>query len=474
MKILLAIANHGTKNDLYIKYLIKEYRSMMKYSVKIVLLSNISKIFGDDIEVIVGLPVKNPWSLPYGHKSLFLNNLYSYDIFIYSEDDILITEKNIDHFLNVTKILPGKYIAGFIRYEISKSGEKYYPDFHNRFHWDPNSIFRINNCVFAHHTNEHSACYILTRAQLEKSIESGGFLLPPREGRYDMLVTAATDPYTQCGMKKLICLSDLHGACVHHLPNIYVDKMGLYAEIADREIEKLKILHGKHTVRGPLFETETLLEDSDAPWEKKYYEGVRDDVLSLIPKGAHRVLSVGCSCGSTESELIHRGIEVVGIPMDCVIQVTAEANGIKTVAPNIDAAMESLGGEKFDCILFSDVLQHLDDPASILCKYLNLLGEDGVIIISVPNFHYPSIVRRKMLWKTLLSGVIDGYSFRRYKIHFTSRRLLESWVRKCGMEVIRSSHKVEPGMEHVNRFTRGKFKNILSRNIVVQCRRTQV
>ena len=63
-----------------------------------------------------------------------------YELFIYSEDDTLITEKNIDLFMEITQILPNKYIGGFIRYEISKSGRKYYPDFHNRFHWDPNSV----------------------------------------------------------------------------------------------------------------------------------------------------------------------------------------------------------------------------------------------------------------------------------------------------------------------------------------------
>ncbi len=59
MNILVAIANHGTKNMTYLNTLIQEYRSMA-LDVDIVVLSNVQKNLGSDIEVIVGLPTKAP------------------------------------------------------------------------------------------------------------------------------------------------------------------------------------------------------------------------------------------------------------------------------------------------------------------------------------------------------------------------------------------------------------------------------
>ena len=50
--------------------LIEEYRSM-SFKIDIVILSNIAKQFASDIEVIVGLPSRDPWSLPFCHKKLF-------------------------------------------------------------------------------------------------------------------------------------------------------------------------------------------------------------------------------------------------------------------------------------------------------------------------------------------------------------------------------------------------------------------
>jgi 2-polyprenyl-3-methyl-5-hydroxy-6-metoxy-1,4-benzoquinol methylase len=470
MKILVAIANFGTKNAMYLEKVLDEYRSMARFSVDIVVFSNIPKDVGPDVEVIVGLPTKDPWSLPFGHKALFADRMQQYDLFIYSEDDTLITERNIDAFVNMTRILPEEYVAGFIRYEISGTGTKYYNDFHNRFHWDPNSVIKIGEHIFAYYTNEHSACFILTQGQLQKAINSGGFLLPPRKGRYDMLVTSATDPYTQCGLKKLICISHLNDFCIHHLPNVYIDKMGVDVEWAEREIDRLRSIYGTNVVRGPLFDTNTLLEDAD--WEKRYHEPCRNDILSLIPKGIKRVLSVGCSCGSTESEMIKQGLDVVGIPLDCVIQVSAEARGVNVVPPDIEAAMHALQGRDFDCILFPDVLQHYTDPTSLLKEFMKLLGKDGFIVISVPNFNHASVVRRRMLGKLLFSKVNGKDSFGKYKIHFTTRQMIDSWLERCGLKVVRSYRQVEPHREQLNRFTMGLLKGILSRNVVVLCKRT--
>ena len=139
----------------------------MSYQTDIVVLSNIPKELGPGIEVKVGLPSKNPWSLPFAHKKLFAERANDYDLFIYSEDDTLITENNIKAFLDVTRILPEHEIAGFLRYEFDTLGKKYYSTVHSHFHWIPGSVKRIGDYSFARFTNDHSACYLLTREAIE-------------------------------------------------------------------------------------------------------------------------------------------------------------------------------------------------------------------------------------------------------------------------------------------------------------------
>ena len=97
-------------------------------------------------------------------------------------------------------------IAGYLRYELCQDGTVSLPDVHGTFYWKPQSVRRRGSYTVAEFTNEHAAFYVLTQAQLKRAIDSGGYLQGPYEGRYDMLCTAATDPYTSCGLRKVVHL----------------------------------------------------------------------------------------------------------------------------------------------------------------------------------------------------------------------------------------------------------------------------
>ena len=116
MRILVAIASYGTKNDHFLNRVIEEYRTF-PHDVHIVVLSNQEKPLPPKVELKVGIPVSNPWSLPFAHKPIFAERKNDFDLFIYSEDDTPITLKNLDAFLRYTKCLPEDQIAGFLRYE---------------------------------------------------------------------------------------------------------------------------------------------------------------------------------------------------------------------------------------------------------------------------------------------------------------------------------------------------------------------
>jgi 2-polyprenyl-3-methyl-5-hydroxy-6-metoxy-1,4-benzoquinol methylase len=381
MKALVAIANYGTGNQEYLQRLIREYGSM-SLDVDVVVLSNIPKELGPDIEVKVGLPSKNPWSLPFAHRSLFSDRADAYDLFIYSEDDTLITEKNITAFIKTTEILPENEIAGFIRYEVNGSGNKFYSTVHSHFHWTPSSVKKAGDDLFAFFTNLHSASYILTRDQLKKAIESGGYLVEPHEGPYDLLCAAATDPYTQCGFKKLICISRLEDFEIHHLPNKYIGEMGIEAREMDQQIEVLKeVLDGKCGA-DQLINTD--LTDCP-PWEKKYFEKYRQDIVALVPEECSEVLSIGCGWGETEKRLIDSGKNVTAIPLDNVIARSAQKRGIHTTSPDIDKAYNTIKDKNFDCIIFSDILHYLKGFEEVTNSFSKLLSSDSIMIISLPN-----------------------------------------------------------------------------------------
>ena len=183
-----------------------EFRGM-RHEVDIVVNTNIPKDLGPDVEVVVGYPAADPRSLPFAHKQIFADRSRNYDLFIYTEDDTLITEENIDAFLRVTAVLPENEIAGFLRTEQRSDGAIFFPDVIFHYHWDVESICRRGPYKFAYFSDEHSGSYILTKEQLRRAISSGGFIVPFYDEKYPPLETAATDPYTRCGFRKMMCIS---------------------------------------------------------------------------------------------------------------------------------------------------------------------------------------------------------------------------------------------------------------------------
>lgn len=382
IKVLVAIAHYGTKNRVHAARLVEEYLSM-PFEVEIVVLCESAKGFGPHVSELVGLPTKDPWSLPFGHRKLFIDNADNYDLFIYTEDDTLIREANVRAYLLGSASLPADMLPGFIRYECFPDGTRRYPDIHGPFHWVPGSVGRSGDYVYADFSNDHSACYMLTRDQLRRAIDSGGFGTAPHRGRYDLSCAAATDPYTQCGFRRVVCISHIQDFELHHLPNAYLNRIGLGETEYRLQLGALfEILDGKRS-DGELFSTEKKLPTPE--WDKCYYESCRDELLQYVSSGASRILTVGGGAGATELNLIQRGIRVTTMPLDAVVSRHMEGSGVRLLPPNFALAFEALADEQFDAILVPDVLQHLQSPVDILARLGHHLNAQGLLVGSVPN-----------------------------------------------------------------------------------------
>jgi 2-polyprenyl-3-methyl-5-hydroxy-6-metoxy-1,4-benzoquinol methylase len=446
MKILVAIANHGTKNRKYLDRLLQAYRAM-PFDVHVVVLSDQPKDLGDDVEVRVGAPTSDPWSLPFAHQKIFAGRINEFDLFIYSEDDVLITERNVKAFVEVTENLREDEIAGFLRSEEGPDGTLYCPEAHGQFHWVPNSLRRRGANALAVFTSEHSACYVLTRKQLQKAIDSGGYLVPPHSERYDLLVTAATDPYVQCGMTKLICLDRFDDFILPHLPNRYVGQLGMEWREMHLQVDRMLELEHAAKAVGTLAPSENELPT--ALWVKNYYEPVRKDMLSLLPESAQDVLSIGCDSGETERHLIERGCRVTAIPVDPVIAAVAQSKGVNTIDCGLDGAKRELANHRFDAVLCAGVLHLSSDPVELLKFANSMLKPGGKIIVSVPNLNF---------YRTLIprlrgvAGYRDVGKFDVSKVQTVTRRRLEKWFKRAGLRRDRLIAEVMPNRRKLGRF----------------------
>jgi SAM-dependent methyltransferase len=467
MKALVAIASYGSNNDRYLRQLVEEYRSM-SFPVDIVVVSNATKDLGPDVEVlVVDLRNKDPWSLPFAHKQIFAERINRYDLFVYSEDDTLVTERNLRAFLEASAVLPDNEIPGFLRFEKSPGGAMNLPEIHGHFHWDPQSVRERNEDTFAFFTNEHAACYVLTRNQLQKAVESGGYLVEAHNDKYDLLCTCATDPYTQCGMKKFICISRVDEFLIHHLPNKYVcTSFGIGEAEFRKQLDRLMHIGSNGCGSKTLFPTETKLPAS--AFSKSYYEAVRSDLLEAIPAKTQRVLSVGCGTGAIEATLKRQGKQVVAVALDPVIPSEAINENVELVIGSLEESRQKLGNLKFDCLLLSNILHLIPDPQRLLQDFAEVLCRDATVVVLTPNLAGAAVLWKRFRGDARVKGIGN---YETSGVHLTSPLKVRNWLSKAGMTQDKRIDILPPQRQKFERVAWGVFRPFLSAEFIVVARK---
>src|SRR5262249_3248344 len=155
--------------------------------------------------------------------------------------------------------------------------------------------------------------------------------------------------------------SHLSNFIVHHLPNKYVrTNLGITEEELRRQIDFLLKI-GRGATRPTSFFASCGKMPS-AWYGKGYYEPIREEVISAIPREARSVLSIGCGWGAVEGWLAEKGVRVVAVPLDPVISGAAEARGVEIVNGDFEMVRDSLATERFDCLLLLNILHLIRDP----------------------------------------------------------------------------------------------------------------
>lgn len=159
-------------------------------------------------------------------------------------------------------------------------------------------------------------------------------------------------------------------------------------------------------------------------------------VVSLVPAGA-RVLEVGAATGYMSEVLRERlGCTVVAVEIDAGAAALADGRADRVVVADADADgwEHELGDERFDVVLFADVLEHLRDPRRALLRVRPLLADGGAVVASVPNVAHLS-VRLALLageFEYRETGLLDAAHLR-----FFTRRSLGDLFEGSGFAVSR-------------------------------------
>lgn len=96
-----------------------------------------------------------------------------------------------------------------------------------------------------------------------------------------------------------------------------------------------------------------------------------------------RILDFGCGNGVALSQyLIALGVEYVGVDMHAESLAYARDNFGTPKATFLEDVPRD---RPFDIIVYSEVLEHLDNPSDVLRSHVGLLESEGLVIGSIPN-----------------------------------------------------------------------------------------
>lgn len=133
-----------------------------------------------------------------------------------------------------------------------------------------------------------------------------------------------------------------------------------------------------------------------------------------------KVLDVGCGTGEY---LKYFSPESLGLDISPLNLEEAQKNNLRVKQADLNAppALE----EKFDCVFCSHVLEHVENPISLLRYIYDHLEADGTAIISIPNEN--SLIHLKYPYFTMNSNHLYSFSIANMKelLMHTGFELLE-------------------------------------------------
>ncbi len=211
---------------------------------------------------------------------------------------------------------------------------------------------------------------------------------------------------------------------------------------------------------------------------QEYFSYFREDVFAIIKKNGKfkRVLEVGCGSGILLHTLKEEGIAEYTVGLEPYAQLMSENNIDKHYPDSVENAFSKLKtSEKFDLIIFADVLEHLQDPWSILNQSTaELLEDNGIVIISIPNFRNIFTLAKIIFtgsFKYVKEGVLDKTHLRFFCkkdiVHLANNAQLDYQFITPSFKYKQAKFFSRNRIKYINLLTLNLFSYWLSNQIII-------
>ena len=153
----------------------------------------------------------------------------------------------------------------------------------------------------------------------------------------------------------------------------------------------------RHTLEGTAFQYKEhyqndavaydYTEEAENEVEKEEISRLRQTILSQIPSNAEWILDVGCGGAWLAKALVPKNRHVISMDISDINPIKALKN---TPSPYHNALVADvfelpLKADSVDCIVASEIIEHVSDPKAFLTALYTVLKPGGRIIVTTPH-----------------------------------------------------------------------------------------
>lgn len=177
------------------------------------------------------------------------------------------------------------------------------------------------------------------------------------------------------------------------------------------------------------------------------FDGKRLNHASFVRGG--KFLDVGCGLGDMVAAMQSAGMEAIGVDPSAIATAIGRRHGRDLRCGTL--GQHGFSNNTFDSVSMYHSLEHNPDPVSTLTEAARILKNDGVLMVTVPNFHALTHSWFGPLWRHLDPP---------YHLQQFSARSLERAGRQAGLRLLQM--QTESFVDHIEaEFARWARRRIL-------------
>lgn len=188
-------------------------------------------------------------------------------------------------------------------------------------------------------------------------------------------------------------------------------------------------------------------------------------VRKYLGKGPRRAVDIGCGSGYLLAALKEEGFDCLGIDFNPeMYRIVSEIHGI----PARTATLAELVSEnqKFDLIVSSHVLEHMENPLQTLKEIRMLLDRSGLLFIGLPNRNF---IRQRTALET---GRLPEGNYPPHHVSFWSVKALAIalqcagfTVQECYFQTYPEPLQAQHSLIHTHHITNKKMAQLMARSM---------